>query len=95
MYDPFRAGKEWWSGVEMLRVLILSSTIGMVVRTCWMKMLFALAISLVFLLVFLEALLELGSPAFLVSAVEGGAGGGGEVEGGTRAPASRARARRS
>ena len=53
MYEPFKEGKEWWLGAEMIRILLLTSTIGLFGATCYFKILAAQLISLVFLVVFL------------------------------------------
>ena len=55
MYEPFRPGKEWWLIAEMVRILLLTSTIGFVAESdhCWMKILCAQVIALAFLVLFL------------------------------------------
>ena len=40
-YEPFRAGCEWWLLAEMLRVLLLTSTIGFISHSCYIKLLMA------------------------------------------------------
>ena len=35
MYEPYRDGKEWWLCVEMVRILLLSSCVGFLARSCW------------------------------------------------------------
>ena len=51
--EPYRAGYEGWLLAEMGRILILTSTLGFTSRSCHVKMLFALIISVAFLTVFL------------------------------------------
>ena len=53
IYRPFKEGKAWWFPCEMLRVLLLSATIGFLARTCWTKLLLALFIAFIFFTVFL------------------------------------------
>ena len=53
MYESFRAGREWWLVAELLRVLLLTSAIGFLAESCWMKIFVANLISFVFLVVFL------------------------------------------
>merc|ERR1711964_594099 len=55
MYAPLRHGCEWWLPAEMIRVLILTSTVGFFARTCWMKAFFAQVISIIYLAIFLYA----------------------------------------
>ena len=51
--EPYRAGKESQLFWEMLRVLLLSSTIGMLGRECHIKVMIAELLSLVFFAFFL------------------------------------------
>ena len=51
-YEPFRYGKSWWLIAEMIRTLILTSTIGFMSSSCHVKLLVALIISFVFTTVF-------------------------------------------
>ena len=53
--EPYRLGYEGWLIAEMFRILILTSTLGFTSRSCHVKMLFALIISLAFLTAFLYA----------------------------------------
>ena len=53
LYLPYRASKEWWMLAELVRVLLLTSTLGFISRSCWMKMLMGQIIALVFLCIFL------------------------------------------
>ena len=52
MWTPFRPGREWWLWVEMLRVLLLTSAIGFLAETCWMKLAVALFIAFFFIIIF-------------------------------------------
>ena len=35
MYDPFRAGKEWWLAAELIRLVLLTSAVGWMAERCW------------------------------------------------------------
>ena len=50
---PYRNGKEWWLVGETLRILLLTSCVGFISRSCYVKMLVAQIIALVFLVLFL------------------------------------------
>ena len=54
MYEPYRDGKEWWLCVEMVRILLLSSCVGFLARSCYMKILAAQVIGLAFLILFVS-----------------------------------------
>ena len=54
MYEPFRDGKEWWLSAECVRILLLTSTVGIMARDCWMKFLVVIILSTIFLMVFLH-----------------------------------------
>ena len=53
MYEPYRAGYEWWLPVETLRILLLTSTIGFLSESCYVKMLLAQIIAFSFFTLFL------------------------------------------
>ena len=55
MYDPFRLGQEWWLWGEMLRLLLLTSALGFLSQTCWMKLAVALFIAFFFIVIFQHA----------------------------------------
>ena len=51
--EPYRAGYEWYMPAELVRILLLTSTIGWLSRSCYVKMLVAQILSLGFLVVHL------------------------------------------
>ena len=51
--EPYRLGYEWWLPAETIRILILTSMVGFISRSCWIKMLVAQIISVAFLALFL------------------------------------------
>ena len=51
--EPLREGKHWWLGVEMIRIVVLSSTIGFLARQCWMKILAAQLLALAWMILFI------------------------------------------
>ena len=53
MYLPFKDGSEWWLVLELLRILLLTSAVGWVATTCWMKILGAQLMALAFWVIFL------------------------------------------
>ena len=53
MYAPYRSGYEFWLPVETVRILLLTSTVGFISKSCYMKLLMANLLSLVFLCTFL------------------------------------------
>ena len=55
LYSPYRRGYEWWLTAEYARILLLTSCIGFLSRSCYVKMLLAQIFGLVFLALFLYA----------------------------------------
>ena len=53
MYQPYRSGREKWLIVEMFRILLLTSCVGFMSRSCYVKMLLTQLLSLAFLAYFL------------------------------------------
>ena len=43
-YEPYRSGREWWLLADFIRILLLTSCVGFMARTCYMKLLAALLI---------------------------------------------------
>ena len=54
-YEPYRCGSEWWLVAEMFRILVLTSMIGFISKSCYVKMLMAQIIAVVSLAVFIYA----------------------------------------
>ena len=54
-YLPYRPGRNWWLIAENARVLLLTSMVGFMSSSCWVKLLAAQTISLVFFAVFAAA----------------------------------------
>ena len=52
MHEPFRPGKEWWLCAEQSRVLLLTSCVGFLARSCMLKVLAAQLIALAYLVLF-------------------------------------------
>ena len=52
IYEPFREGFEFWFGLEMIRVMLLTSTVGFA-QSCHMKILVANFLAFLFLIFFL------------------------------------------
>ena len=53
MYEPLRSGCEWHLGAEMVRVLLLTSWLGFLARSCAMRVLAAQLIAVAFTTLFL------------------------------------------
>ena len=54
IWAPYRDGKVWWIGAEMMRVLFLTSLVG-ILNSCESRVLGALLISVFFLVIFMQA----------------------------------------
>ena len=54
MYLPLKPGKEYWLQMEMIRKLLLTSTIGFMSTECNFKLMSALLISFIFIVVYVQ-----------------------------------------